>query len=252
MSRLAISLRGLLGLLGIVAAPGCASPEAPIAPSWQVDVMPLFAANCVRCHAYPFRGGGTRTDGSPRASALRLDSFDDVELADGNVATGASKSIQPIFRLTHEIALRIDQRPMPPDRPLDDYELAVIRNWANLGNGETAIRGAGRADNQPPELVLTELARDAATITFAYDLRDPDRDIVVGTVIGPRYKIDRVDPRAVIGNLVVGRDRFTWDIAGVPPGDYPLTARLDDGADIDGPDGSADYVEVELGTVTLP
>ena len=53
----------------------------------------------MRCHAYPFRG----TDG---ISALRLDSFEDTELADGNVATGAAKSVQQIFRLTHEIALR--------------------------------------------------------------------------------------------------------------------------------------------------
>lgn len=222
----------------------CASEQAPIEPSWQVDVMPLFAANCVRCHAYPFRG----TDG---ISALRLDSFEDTELADGNVATGAAKSVQQIFRLTHEIALRPDQRRMPPDRPLDEYELEVIRNWANLGDGETAIRGPGRADNLAPELAIEEVARDATSITFAYELRDPDRDLVVGAVIGPRMTDEMLDPAAVIGNVVAGRDRFTWDITGVAPGDYAITARLDDGADIDGPDGSDDFIVVELGSINI-
>ena len=227
----------------LVALAACASEQAPVEPSWQVDVMPLFAANCVRCHAYPFRGDGV--------SALRLDTFEDVELADGNVATGAAKSVQQIFRLTHDIALRPDQRPMPPDRPLDEFELAVIRNWANLGNGETAVRGPGRPDNRPPELAVEELARDSTSITFAYDLRDPDRDLVVGAVIGPRMKADGLDVDAVIGNLVAGRDRFTWDITDVPPGDYAITARLDDGADIDGPDGSADFIVVDLGTISI-
>jgi hypothetical protein len=128
----------------------------------------------------------------------------------------------------------------------------VIRNWANLGNGESAVRGPGRPDNRPPELVITEVARDASSITFAYELRDPDRDLVVGAVIGPRQKGEVVDPAAVIGNVIAGRDRFTWDITGVPPGDHALTARLDDGADIDGPDGSDDFIVVELGTVTIP
>jgi len=244
-----------IAIIAVVAI-GCASSEPPATPSWQVDVMPLFAANCVRCHAYPFRGGGTRTDGTPRTSALRLDTFDEVELADGNVASGAAKSIQQIFRRTHDIALLIGQQPMPPDRPLDDYELAVIRNWANLGNGEMAVRGPGRVDNRLPVLAVTEAARGEGTITFAYDLRDADRDLVVGTVIGPRRKgippDDMIDPRAVIGNLVGGRDQFTWDIAGVDPGDYAITARLDDGADVDGPEGSEDFIEVELGVVTLP
>jgi hypothetical protein len=230
--------------LAMIALASCASEQAPIEPSWQVDVMPLFAANCVRCHAYPFRG----TDG---ISALRLDSFEDTELADGNVASGAARSVQQIFRLTHEIALRPDQRRMPPDRELEEYELAVIRNWANLGNGETAVRGPGRPDNRAPELVVTEVARDATSIAFDYELRDPDRDLVVGAVIGPRMVDTMLDPAAVIGNVVAGRDGFAWDITGVPPGDYALSARLDDGADIDGPDGSEDFIVVELGTVTI-
>jgi hypothetical protein len=235
--------------LTLIAACGTSSP--PDEPSWQVDVMPLFAANCVRCHAYPFRGGGTRDDGTPRTSALRLDSFDDTELADGNVASGAAKSVQAIFRHTHGIALLPGQRVMPPDRPLDDYELAVIRNWAALGNGEIAVRGPGRADNHAAEVAVTELARDAATITMAYDVRDADGDLVVGTVLGPRLVNNVLDPAAVVGNVIAGRDQFVWDIAGVPAGDYAIKAQLDDGADVD-PEGPNDFVAIDLGMITIP
>ncbi len=251
-------LRPLTCLIAVSAgfAVGCGTNDAPIEPSWQVDVMPLFAANCVRCHAYPFRGGGTRADGTPRVSTLRLDAFDEAELADGGIASGVVRNVRKIFGLTHGIALLPGEQRMPPDRRLDDYELEVIRNWANLGDGETGVRGPGRIDNHPPDLSVTEVARGEGTVTFAYDLRDVDRDLVVGSVIGARRKgippDDMVVPDAVIGNLVAGRGELTWDVAGLDPGDYPIIVRLDDGADIDGPEGSDDFIEVELGVVTLP
>ena len=70
-------------------------------------------------------------------------------------------------------------------------------------------------------------------------------------MIGPRVKDEMLEPAAVIGNVVAGRDRFTWDITGVAPGDYAITARLDDGADIDGLDGSDDFIVVELGSINI-
>lgn len=234
-------MRGLLAIAITLAA--CDSPMPPDRPSWQVDVMPLFAANCVRCHAYPFRGDG--------ATALRLDSFDDSELADGNVATGASKSVQAIFRRTHDIALLPNQQVMPPDRPLSDFELAVVRNWANLGNGEHAIRGPGHADNHAPTITLTEVSREATSVTFSYVVEDTDNDLVVATVIGPRFKLNKLEPESVIGNPTIGRGTFTWDTTAVPPGDYTLKAKLDDGADVD-VEGNEDFIVQELGTVTLP
>ena len=52
--------------------------------------------------------------------------------------------------------------------------------------------------------------------------------------------------------LVLNRRTFAWDTTGLPAGTYDLTARLDDGADIDGPDGDADYIEVPVMSVVLP
>jgi hypothetical protein len=232
------------GWLAIVALAACEPPTPPDRPSWQVDVMPLFAANCVRCHAYPFRGDGS--------TALRLDSFDDTELADGNVATGASKSALQIFRHTHGIALLRNERIMPPDRPLDDYELAVVRNWADQGTGDHAIRGPGHPDNHAPAITLTEVMRSATSVTFSYVVTDADRDLVVAAVIGPRYKLNQLELEAVIGNATTGHGVFTWDTTAVPPGDYTLKAKLDDGADVDGPQGNDDFIVQDLGTVSLP
>ena len=85
------------------AAAACSEPlVAPTTPSWQTDVMPLFAANCVRCHMYPHRGDGQ--------TALRLDSFDDTLHPGGRVAKGASPTVGGIFRRTHDIALLPETR----------------------------------------------------------------------------------------------------------------------------------------------
>ena len=236
-------MRGTAFIATVLSISACESPTPPEKPSWQVDVMPLFAANCVRCHAYPFRGDG--------ATALRLDAFDDTVLANDDIASGASRSVQSIFRHTHDIALLPDQRRMPPDRALEEYELAVIRNWGGLGNGESAVRGPGHPDNHAPTIELTEITRSPTTITFAYDVADRDGDLVVVAIFGPRVRASTLEPKAVVGNAIAGRGQFVWETTGVPPGDYTLLAHLDDGFDVD-PEGTNDFVEVELQTVTLP
>jgi len=223
----------------------CDPPIPPETPSWQVDVMPLFGANCVRCHAYPFRGDGT--------TALRLDSFDDTPLPEGNIATGASKSVQSIFRHTFGIALLPDQRRMPPDRDLTDYELDVIRNWIALGDGTAGVRGPGHPDNHEPTITITEVGRTGTVVTFAYQVDDRDNDMVVAAIYGPYFfvKQARLEMKAVVGSATGGTGQFTWDTFGVPAGTYTLRARLDDGYDVD-PEGPNDYIEADLLDVTLP
>lgn len=255
MSRLSIE-RSFTSVAAILAV-GCSEPAPPTEPSWQMHVAPLLAANCVRCHSYPFRGEYVDETGMVMTSSLRLDAFDDAELADDRFATSAGKRARDIFQRTHDIGLLLGDPPMPPDRRLGDYELELLRNWYALSpDGTVGVRNGSRPDNVAPVLAVVEAERTPTSITFDYELSDADGDLVVGTVIGPRFKDPpdeegMVDPDAVIGNVVAGRDRFVWNTTNVPPGEYAIFARLDDGADVD-PDGAEDFVVVELGTYTLP
>jgi hypothetical protein len=219
-------------------------------PSWQTDVMPLFAANCVRCHMYPHRGDGQ--------TALRLDSFEDTLHPGGRVAKGAKLTIGGIYRRTNEINLTPDQRPMPPDRPLTEYELEVLNLWAERSNGESAVRGAGREDNHAPTIVVAESYRDSETIRFTYDVQDRDGDLVVATFgvrlmsrDGDRLRSDDL----ILGNAIAGIGESELYIdelpKGFPGGDFPYFAQVDDGADVD-PEGEKDFVQVDLGMISLP
>jgi len=224
---------------------GCALDEPPVQPSWQVDGMPVLAANCVRCPGYP--ANVTAPFG------LRLDSFENIEVV-GFEGTfqGAAANATAIATLTRPSQRRPGELAMPPARQLADHEVTVLRNWAGLvDGGGKAPRGAGRPDNATPEFTLTEVTRDATSVTLAYELRDADRDLVVGTLRGPVVSAQGQLGVGVIGDLVAGRGTFVVDLTGVPPGVFDLTARLDDGADIDGPDGTDDFIDVPAGALEV-
>ncbi len=229
----------------VVLAAGCALDEPPVQPSWQVDVMPVLAANCVRCHGYP--------SNVTAPFGLRLDSFENIEVA-GYEGTfqGAAANATAIATLTRPSMRRPGELAMPPARQIDEHEVTVLRNWAGLvDGGGKAPRGAGRPDNASPVLTLTEVVRDATTVTLAYELRDADRDLVVGTLRGPVVNAQGQLGVGVVGDLVAGRGTIVVDLTGVAPGVYDLTARLDDGADIDGPDGTDDFIDVPAGAIEV-
>ncbi|MBA3541698.1 MAG: hypothetical protein H0T79_18940 [Deltaproteobacteria bacterium] len=243
-------------MLAIGVHAGCAMDEAPAQPSWQVDVMPVLAANCVRCHGFPTNGLAT--------FGIRFDAYDDTEV----VGVRATSGEPPVASIVHGAAasagkiahlasrkglLKLNEFWMPPGRQIGDYEYTVLRNWTGLVDGSgKAPRGPGRPDNAPPVLTLEELERTATTVTLAYELRDADRDLVVGSLRGPIGNLDAPVTIGVIGDLVTGRGTFTLDLTNIPPGSYDLVAQLDDGADIDGPDGFADFVEVAAGSLVVP
>lgn len=231
-------------LLGVAVA-GCATDEPPAQPSWQVDVLPILAANCVRCHGYPTNGFAT--------PGFRLDSYDTTPLASGDLIRGAGENATTIARRTRAAIRAPGEIAMPPGRELGEYEIAVLRSWAGMVDGSLkAPRGPGRADNATPTLALTTTALDDGLVQLDYEVRDGDRDLVVGSVLGPIVNDEGQPGIGVIADLVSGRDRILWDVTAIAPGSYPLTARLDDGADLDGPAGDVDYVELPLGTIELP
>ena len=202
-------------------------PEAPETPSFQQDVLPILAANCVRCHGFPTLGGAP--------SAFRLDTFADVTISDGEVRDqpicggdpsdpAAQVVICGAARYAVLTAVRIkgEARPMPPRFSLDQLQIETLENWAR-----TAERGEPRPTNQLPMIEIEDTTRVGALITVRTRVEDADRDLVAGTL---RVRVGSVD--RVLGPLRSGTVEVVWDSTGVADGQYRLFAALDDGADV--------------------
>ncbi len=208
-------------------------PEAPVSPSFQQDVLPIMAANCVRCHGFPAIGGAP--------PEFRLDSFGDVTVTDGEPAVGCgsvevgtqlvicgSATYAPLI----PARLRGEDRPMPPRFPLDEYERETLENWA-----ADPIRGMPRANNALPTIVVDDIVQTGALVTLQARVTDLDGDLVTGTVHALVAERERV-----IGSVRSGVLQLAWDTTTIPAGAYPLVAQLDDGAEV--------HV-TNLGTITI-
>jgi hypothetical protein len=195
----------------------------PALPSYQVDVAPILAARCVRCHGDPPIGGAP--------SGFVLDGYPDRTLPDGTVVLGAASYAASIAR-------RAAARTMPPRFPLDDDQVELLTRWAAEAPapGQPAPRGMPRPDNRRPVLALDPVGSAA----WRYELHDPDGDLVVGEL---RAQLGDGAPGVVISTLHSGRGEIQWNTASIPTGRYRLTAELDDGGEAS---------SLELGTTELP
>ncbi len=113
---------------------GC-EPSAIASPSFQTDIMPILAANCVRCHGVEPLGGAP--------PEFRLDSFDNTVLrrgrsrffVDDQVVFGAAA-------YATAIAARIENEefPMPPRFLLEPWQIDTLVAWAaQPTRGELAL-----------------------------------------------------------------------------------------------------------------
>jgi hypothetical protein len=206
---------------------------APANPSFQLDVLPILAANCVRCHGDPPIGGAP--------NAFRLDTFGDLTLRDGEprepVVCGGDPNdpaaaivICGAASYAGSIALRTNGigAPMPPRFPLDDVQVETLANWA-----KTAGRGAPREGNHIPSVTV---APTATGVRVRVD--DDDGDVVAGEV---RLRVPTGD--RLVGLIHSGTVDLAFDRSVVAPGSYALFARVDDGAAVH---------TVELGSVEVP
>lgn len=200
-------------LLLFIAA--CA-PSAPETPSFQRDVAPILAANCIRCHGVPALGGAP--------SAFRLDTYADAQL------------------MADEMAARVSGTgaPMPPRFPLDDYQIETLENWAAVG----APRGAPRPGNRRPTAIVSNVVRtieeEGVGIRVRYLIEiavdDPDGDVTGGTL-----RVKRGATTLPLGVVHSGPNHITWETTNVVPGTFDVEAMLDDGAaDIAVPLGTLD------------
>lgn len=217
------------------------TPDVPAIPRFQRDVMPILAANCVRCHS---------TEPLSAPANMRLDTYGDLELRAAEldkmdpICIETKDDPDPRCRSTNLlgaatyaglIAERIvdEDRPMPPRFGLDSYQIEILQSWAEA----EAPQGRGRRDNQLPTARIDAI--DGTVIDIV--VSDPDRDLVGGALV-VEVVIDGVTKELVIGAIAGGRMQLTWDTEDVVPGTHALRAKIDDGAGV---------VTVELGTITV-
>ena len=212
-------------LLPIIMLGGCV-PDVPETPSFQEHVLPILAANCVRCHGVPTLGGAP--------NEFRLDSFEDTLASDGTTPAPGTCGVpdDPTqatvicgarqYALLIQTRLRNEKRPMPPRFPLEEDQIETLSRWVKKPE-----RGSPQPGNQPPTLVVDATSRAGSRIDLDVRVDDPDRDLVVGTLFALVE-----GRRRLVGGVRSGRVQVTWDITGVPAGSYPLTAELDDGSEV--------------------
>ena len=191
----------------LLAIAACA-PSVPDAPSYQLHVAPILAANCLRCHGYPAIGGAPED--------IRLDSFEDLPLSDD-----LDDTILGAASLASSIADRVasSDSPMPPRFGLDGYQIETLANWAETGGR----RGPARPNNKPP--VVTATVND---LVASVRVDDPDDSLVAGQLrlVGPG------------GNRFLGLVRTGTIALAIDPalvataGRYRLVASVDDGAEV--------------------
>ncbi len=203
------------------------TPDVPANPSFQQDILPILAANCIRCHGAPTLGGAP-TD-------FRLDTFDDLAITEGEsrpepVCGGdlsdpaAEVVICGAKSKAGRIAVRIadEAQPMPPRFALDEFQIETLQKWA-----EGAERGAPREGNHVPSVTIEDTSRNGAFVTVRARIADVDRDLVTGSL---RAQVGST--QHLVGVVRSGLVELTWDTTGIAPGDYPLVANVDDGAQV--------------------
>lgn len=215
---------GVTALAAITAlatlATGC-TDDAPAEPTWA-EVSPILAAHCVRCHGAPAIGAAPPT--------FRLDRYDDlVTLA----PDGLPRRVLGAAAMAEWIADRTADGSMPPRFPLAQHDRDLLDNWfANrLPDDDQGpplpLRGPAAAHNRPPAFTFTSrpAAPPATGLELAYELRDPDRDLVTGQLVA----VSPPGEPILVGELFAGRGTLSLDTALLPAGRYDLTATLDDG-----------------------
>lgn len=235
-------MKRILPIVSLIVVGAC-TPDVPADPSFQQDVLPVLAANCLRCHSAPQIGGAPE--------AFRLDAFEDVivrprslpemdpacnppsnmaapeECFDEIVVGASSMSFSSALRVADE------DRPMPPRFQLDDHQIELFESWVAAGSR----RGEPRPGNARPQAAIDTIERTGALHRVSVRVDDADRDPVGGSL---HARIAGTE--TFVGFIQSGLASVTWDSTGVATGSYPLSARLDDGAAV---------VDVSLGTITV-
>lgn len=216
------SAKALFFALAALAAAACA-PAAPANPTWEDDVKPILAANCVRCHRSP------AVNGAP--TNFRLDICEEA----GGVLGASDQVVRILARGTSPGNLAM---PPPPAAPLSDRQIEIIQNWQVNG---TPCTGAAAAS-----FVLLRAAEESVGVSageqrlvLSYTLEDPAGTLAGATAVAVSASGDtHVAPEP----LRAGTAELVWPVNELAPGTYELLVTLDDGSEIR---------EVRAGTFTV-
>jgi hypothetical protein len=205
---------------------GCV-PDAPSTPSFQQHVQPILAANCVRCHGFPSIGGAP--------ALMRLDSYDDRVVNDRDDAGQIREDFASGAATLHSLlVVRVGSSgagQMPPRFPLDDNQIDTLERWSASCDGDKPPRGEPRPGNRAPTIAVLDTTQAGSVVQLVAEVADDDRDLVAGELRARVGLVDRFVGAVRSGEIVVRWD--TAEIApAIAPGSYPLTAHLDDGAQV--------------------
>lgn len=226
-------LQPSLSALSVLAALGMAAcaPGVPANPTWEEDVKPILAANCVRCHRAEPQNGAPAT--------FRLDVCENAGATMGaSAAAGAA-----LARTTNDAAIM----PPPPASPLSDRQNEVLQNW--IGNGAPCTSTTMAIGRSVPTFVLlapveTSLRAGATAgehaLAVRYAIEDRDGTLVSATATAVSATGETfVAPEP----LRADASEHVWALGRMPAGSYELFVTLDDGTDLR---------EVRAGTFQIP
>jgi hypothetical protein len=138
-SRPGLHLRaGLLAAAAwALATAGCTiyPSTVPAEPAYDVDVRPVFLANCTRCHGNGPDGGsinvppGSSSQGYNPVACFTQFGVNMNASGNGGCLRGAEADIGSFHSYIHSTDPTIEMPP-PPSARLNSWELEMIDNWA--------------------------------------------------------------------------------------------------------------------------
>ena len=150
--------RGFAAALALGAVGCSVYPSAPAEPAFDTDVLPIFQAHCTHCHDNSDGGGPNHAVYRPDASggpvtagvpALTVFGPCDGSGGGAPICSGAAEWHLQIYADIHRAESDVLRMPLPPARPLDDWEMSVIDAWV----AELPIPICSRSGHPDPALL---------------------------------------------------------------------------------------------------
>lgn len=176
-----------------------APPVAKSNPTWEADVYPILQGQCLHCHGQDHNAKGQ--------SVTRFDFFDLSKCSDVSFADKAPTIAASVEQIRQFVApnpepdpdtnkvvpiLRKDLMPPVPASLLEDWQIATIKNWANIKDKEKRRGTRPDSKNHNPKIIITSKLPDDVgdELKVSYRFEDTDGDPVIGVLRLGDAKVD--------------------------------------------------------------